>query len=248
METLFKVSAGIDVHQDTVVVSIRRRDEREREKVETRTFETFHNTLVQMVAWLDEHEVEVVGLESTGVYWKPVVRELKVGSPCRLVGLVNPAEVKKVPGRKTDVNDSREQRERGQVEERTDPQGRQVPAHHPRAGRVVRRPHPRLLLEAEIRPDCEAAGAEEGDRRHRAEDARGHLLHAARQSPLPAAHRARPLQRQGQAHGPAVHGPARRARLRGPSHPGRRPGRAGSGRLSYDRGACPRRRICNLRH
>jgi transposase len=106
METLFKVSAGIDVHQDTVVVSIRQRDDREREKVETRTFETFHDTLVQMVAWLDEHEVEVVGLESTGVYWKPVVRALKIGSPCRLVWLVNPAEVKKVPGRKTDVNDS----------------------------------------------------------------------------------------------------------------------------------------------
>lgn len=106
METLFKVSAGIDVHRDTVVVSIRKRDERDHEKVETRTFETFHDTLVKMAEWLDEHEVEAVGLESTGVYWKPVVRELQLRSPKRILWLVNPAEVKKVPGRKTDVNDS----------------------------------------------------------------------------------------------------------------------------------------------
>ena len=59
-----------------------------------------------MVAWLDECGVVAVGLESTGVYWKPVVRVLQVRSPQGMVWLVNPAEVKQVPGRKTDVNDS----------------------------------------------------------------------------------------------------------------------------------------------
>jgi transposase len=106
METLFPVTAGIDVHRDTVVVSIRKHDERGRERVETRTFETFHDTLVQMVRWLDEHQVPAVGLESTGVYWKPVVRVLRQQTSPRVVWLVNPAEVKKVPGRKTDVKDS----------------------------------------------------------------------------------------------------------------------------------------------
>jgi len=106
MEALFEVSAGIDVHRDTVVVSIRKRDERGREPVETRTFETFYDALGEMTAWLDEHDVGVVGLESTGVYWKPVVRAIQLGSPKRVIWLVNPAEVKKVPGRKTDVNDS----------------------------------------------------------------------------------------------------------------------------------------------
>lgn len=106
METLYPVASGIDVHRDTVVVSIRKQNERGPETVETRTFETFYDALVQMVAWLDEHQVPVVGLESTGVYWKPVVRALRCLSPQRLVWLVNPAEVKKVPGRKTDVTDS----------------------------------------------------------------------------------------------------------------------------------------------
>ena len=57
-------------------------------------------------AWLDEHQVPIVGLESTNVYWKPVVRALQLGSSRRVLWLVNPAEVKKVPGRKTDVKDS----------------------------------------------------------------------------------------------------------------------------------------------
>jgi transposase len=105
MEILFSVSAGIDVHRDTVVVAIRKHEER-REEVETRTFETFHDSLVQMAEFLNEHEVEVVGLESTGVYWKPVVRVLQERAPKRILWLVNPAAVKKVAGRKTDVNDA----------------------------------------------------------------------------------------------------------------------------------------------
>lgn len=106
MDTLYPIAAGIDVHRDTLVVSIRKRDDRSKEKVETRTFETFHDALVEMVAWLDEEDVPIVGLESTGVYWKPAVRALQSLSPKRTVWLVNPLEVKQVPGRKTDVNDS----------------------------------------------------------------------------------------------------------------------------------------------
>ncbi|MCA9640839.1 MAG: IS110 family transposase, partial [Myxococcales bacterium] len=106
METLYSVSAGLDVHRDTVVVSIRKQAAKGKDLVETRTFATFHDGLVDMVAWLDEHDVPIVGIESTGVYWKPVVRELQLRSPQRIVWLVNPAEVKQVPGRKTDVNDS----------------------------------------------------------------------------------------------------------------------------------------------
>jgi len=106
MEVLFPVAAGIDVHRDMLMVTVRRRGERGREVVETRQFSTFYDGLKEMVAWFDAEDVPVVGLESTGVYWKPVVRALRKGSPSRLIWLVNPAEVKKVPGRKTDVTDS----------------------------------------------------------------------------------------------------------------------------------------------
>ncbi len=106
MDKLYPIAASIDVHRDPLVVSIRKVDPRGKEKVETRTFESFHDALVEMVAWLDEEDIPIVGLESTGVYWKPAVRALQSLSPKRTVWLVNPLEVKQVPGRKTDVNDS----------------------------------------------------------------------------------------------------------------------------------------------
>jgi transposase len=58
-----------------------------------------------MCQWLIEQQVQVIGLESTGVYWMPVVRALQQCTRC-IVWLVNPLHVKKVPGRKTDVTDS----------------------------------------------------------------------------------------------------------------------------------------------
>jgi transposase len=105
MEVIFERSAGLDVHRDTVVASVRKRTGK-RDAVETRTFGTFQDQLRDMCAWLNEHDVEVAAMESTGVYFKPVLHALRQYSPGRLVWVVNAAAVKQVPGRKTDVNDS----------------------------------------------------------------------------------------------------------------------------------------------
>jgi transposase len=105
MEVLYPVCAGIDVHRDTLVVSVLRAIGRRRES-ETRTFGAITEQLRALVAWLDEQQVPIVAMESTGVYWKPVYRALRTLSPQRTVWLVNPAHVKAVPGRKTDVKDS----------------------------------------------------------------------------------------------------------------------------------------------
>lgn len=106
MDRVFEVAAGIDVHRDTVVVSVRRQFRKRVEDVETRTFETFHDGLVAMTVWLEQQGVEVVGLESTGVYWQPVVQAIQKRMPKIVVWLVNPMQVKKVAGRKSDVSDS----------------------------------------------------------------------------------------------------------------------------------------------
>lgn len=106
MERMFDISAGLDVHRDTVVVSIRQRRSERGELVETRTFETFHDGLAAMTAWLEERGAEVAGIESTGVYWQPVARAIQRTLPKLVVWLVNPLHVKKVAGRKTDVSDS----------------------------------------------------------------------------------------------------------------------------------------------
>jgi transposase len=107
MDRFYERSAGIDVHRDTLVVTVRIHEKGRRESTETRTFETFHDALLVLSGWLLENQVQVVGLESTGDYWKAPVRVLQQQCPGTLIWLVNPAEVKKVPGRKSDRIDSR---------------------------------------------------------------------------------------------------------------------------------------------
>jgi transposase len=103
METLVECAAGLDVHRDTVVASVRRRVGR-RDRVETKTFETYPDSLEQLALWIKAEGAQLTAMEATGVYFKPVYQAL-----CR-AGLspwvVNAAHVKQVPGRKTDVNDS----------------------------------------------------------------------------------------------------------------------------------------------
>jgi hypothetical protein len=41
---------------------------------QTRTFSTMTDGLLALRDWLGGHQVRVVGMESTGSYWKPVVR------------------------------------------------------------------------------------------------------------------------------------------------------------------------------
>jgi transposase len=105
MERMFDVAAGIDVHRDTVVVTVRRRLSA-RDDQKTRTFETFRDSLVEMTSWLTSEGAQVVGLESTGVYWQPVVRALKEHLASAQVWLLNASHVKQMPGRKSDVTDS----------------------------------------------------------------------------------------------------------------------------------------------
>ena len=106
MKRMFDVAVGLDVHRDVVVATVRRLRVREDDEVSTRTFETFQDSLEEMAKWLEQQGAQVIGLESTGVYWQPVVRMLQRSLPHVLVWLVNPLHAKKVAGRKSDVSDS----------------------------------------------------------------------------------------------------------------------------------------------
>jgi len=98
--------AGLDVHQKTVVACVRTPGVgRQKRQSEVRTFATFQGQLESMRAWLLECGVTQVAMEATGVYWKPVWHVLD-GAGFEQVLLVNPAHIKAVPGRKTDVNDA----------------------------------------------------------------------------------------------------------------------------------------------
>ena len=97
------ICAGLDVHRDTVVATVRFPQGRQRGS-ETKTFGTDTAELVALGDWLISHQVTRVGLESTGVYWKPVFYLLE--DRIEQLWLLNAQHLKNVPGRKTDVADS----------------------------------------------------------------------------------------------------------------------------------------------
>jgi transposase len=102
METIYQCCAGLDVHQKTVVVCVRRLDANGRLQKSVRTYGTFTTNLRALADWLAEEGVTHVAMESTGVLWKPVYNLLEGRFE---VLLVNAQHLKQVPGRKTDVKD-----------------------------------------------------------------------------------------------------------------------------------------------
>ena len=70
----------------------------------TLTFATTTAELTALGDWLVAERVELVGMESTGVYWKPVYFLLE--ERIARVWLLNAEHLHNVPGRKTDVADS----------------------------------------------------------------------------------------------------------------------------------------------
>jgi transposase len=69
----------------------------------TRTFTTTTKGLLALRDWLVGLGVTVVGMESTGAYWKPVYYLLEDTMTC---WLLNARHLRNVPGRKTDVADA----------------------------------------------------------------------------------------------------------------------------------------------
>jgi transposase len=103
MERVIETCAGLDVHRDTVVATVRCAGPGGPRREVTETFRTTAEGLLVLRDWLAAHGVTHVAMESTGVYWKPVYYALEEGFTLRLV---NAQHVKQVPGRKTDVRDS----------------------------------------------------------------------------------------------------------------------------------------------
>src|SRR5207253_6526697 len=71
MEVIYPRCAGLDVHKQTVVACVRIAGDGPPLQ-EVRTFATTTSGLLALADWLDSFEVEVVAMEATGVYWKPV--------------------------------------------------------------------------------------------------------------------------------------------------------------------------------
>ncbi len=106
MDVLVERGAGLDVHRDTVVATVRvpaQVQGRRRREQHTQTFATTTAGITALGDWLAEHGITRAGIESTGVYWKPVYYLLEHQLE---VWLINAEHLHNVPGRKTDVADS----------------------------------------------------------------------------------------------------------------------------------------------
>lgn len=99
MERVYDNCCGIDVHKKLIVACFRRGT-----RNEVREFGATTRELLEMVDWLKEGKCEMVAMESTASYWKPLYNILE-SSDLRAI-VVNARHMKAVPGRKTDVKDA----------------------------------------------------------------------------------------------------------------------------------------------
>src|SRR5262245_52838894 len=92
-------AAGIDIGAREIFVAV----PPDRDEHPVRKYETFTPDLHQMAEWLVRCGVKTVAMESTGVYWIPVDDVLEQHGV--KVCLVNPRNMKNVPGKRTDFHE-----------------------------------------------------------------------------------------------------------------------------------------------
>lgn len=99
MDVLYKTCCGIDVHKMKLVACLCKGH-----KQEIKEFSAKTKDIKAIANWLEENQCEMVAMESTSVYWKPLVNIFEMRGLNYMI--VNAKDFKAVPGRKTDVLDS----------------------------------------------------------------------------------------------------------------------------------------------
>lgn len=99
MKKIYDSCCGIDVHKKLMVACFIHGREQE-----IREFGATTRELLELSDWLLQGGCQMVAMESTASYWKPLYNVLESSGLNAMV--VNPHHIKAVPGRKTDVKDS----------------------------------------------------------------------------------------------------------------------------------------------
>lgn len=100
--------AGIDVGKKFLAVCVMVGPASEEGQAELRKFGTIRRQLVALREWLKSEGITQVVMESTGVYWRPVLNVLEDDPEYSLrIVFANPQQVKAVTGHKTDPHDAR---------------------------------------------------------------------------------------------------------------------------------------------
>ena len=104
MDRVVERCCGLDVHKASVTACVKVPAESGGPPhQEVGEFATTTQGLLKLRDWLASFEIELVGMEATGVYWKPIYYLLEDDFEC---WLLNARHLKNVPGRKTDVKDA----------------------------------------------------------------------------------------------------------------------------------------------
>lgn len=99
MEVVYRCCCGIDVHKKMIVACLD-----EGGKRELREFGTTTSAIKELANWLTVSGCEMIAMESTGVFWKPLYNLFELMDLDAII--VNAAHMKALPGRKTDVKDA----------------------------------------------------------------------------------------------------------------------------------------------
>ena len=99
MEVVYRCCCGIDVHKKVIVACLVNGG-----KQELREFGTTTSEIKTLANWLTESGCEMIAMESTGVFWKPLYNLFELMDLDAMI--VNAAHMKALPGRKTDVKDA----------------------------------------------------------------------------------------------------------------------------------------------
>lgn len=103
MDRLIERCGALDIHKDSLTACVRVPDGDGGRRQEVCAFPTTTAGLLALADWLRSFAVTVVGMESTGVYWRAVYFLLEDEFEC---WLLNARHLRNVPGRKTDVQDA----------------------------------------------------------------------------------------------------------------------------------------------
>ena len=99
MKKIYDKCCGIDVHKKLLVACFLHGKQKE-----IREFGATTRELLQLTDWLQQNDCQMVAMESTASYWKPLYNILEsVGLEAMVV---NARYMKALPGRKTDIQDA----------------------------------------------------------------------------------------------------------------------------------------------
>jgi transposase len=102
MDVVHPQCAALDLGKDVMAAAVRIQHGSRIER-ECRTYGTTTAQVAALKEWLHEHRVTHVVMEATGTYWKSIWHLLEEDFE---LTLANPASIRNLPGRKSDVNDA----------------------------------------------------------------------------------------------------------------------------------------------